>query len=297
MGIRIGTAPDSWGVWLADGWPSYVPWDRFLDEVAASGYDAIELGPYGYLPTEEGVLRQELERRGLSLIAATIMGGHLEDPDSWPAIETALTRAGDLLASLGGEYLVLWDDTYFDLKTGKHVLPAQLDGAGWERLIEATHRSATLARDRFGLRFAFHPHCDTHVETEEQIELLLEQTDPELVSLCLDTGHHAYAAGDPVQFMSKHHERIIYLHLKDVDGEKLKRVKAENIPMVQACQMGVFVEQTEGVVDFEALGGVLRDVGFEGMAAVEQGFFKPDHDSLKPIGERTLAYFRNLGIG
>ena len=40
--------------------------------------------------------------------------------------------------------------------------------------------------------------------------------------------------------------------------------------MVQACQLGVFCEQTDGVVDFEALGGVLRNVGFEGMAAVEQ---------------------------
>ena len=297
MGIKIGIAPDSWGVWLADGWPSRVPWDRFLDEVTESGYDAIELGPYGYLPTDEKTLRRELERRGLSLIAATIMNGHLDDTTNWSQIEDTVLRTGDLLASLGAEYLVLWDDCYLDLFSGKQLSTTQLDDGAWGRLVETTNRIAEIARDRFGLRFAFHPHCETHVETEEQIELLLEQTDPDLVSLCLDTGHHAYSAGDPVPFMRKHHDRIIYLHLKDVDAEKLTRVRAEKIPMVQACELGVFCEQTDGVVDFEALSTVIRDIGFEGWASVEQGLFEPPHDTLMPMAQRTRAYFHKIGIG
>jgi inosose dehydratase len=50
-GLRIGTAPDSWGVWFPED-PNQVPWQRFLDEAVASGYAWIELGPYGYLPTD-----------------------------------------------------------------------------------------------------------------------------------------------------------------------------------------------------------------------------------------------------
>ena len=42
--IRVGSAPDSWGVWFPDD-PQQVPWQRFLDEVALSGYEWIELGP------------------------------------------------------------------------------------------------------------------------------------------------------------------------------------------------------------------------------------------------------------
>lgn len=297
MGVRIGTTPDSWGVWFPDGWPSSVPWDRFLDEAAAAGYGAVELGPYGYLPTDQETLRRELDRRSLSLIAATVMHGHLEDISLWPQIENAVVRTGELLASLGGEYLVLWDDFYLDLVTGKQLTTTQLDDDGRKRLIETIHKLAEIARDLFGLRVAFHPHCETHVETEEQIELLLEQTDPNLVSLCLDTGHHAYAAGDPVQFMRKHHKRIIYLHLKDVDGEKLQRVKAEKISMVQACQQGVFCEQTDGLVDFQSLSEVLNDVGFEGWVSVEQGLFNPPLDSLKPLAQRTREYFNQIGIG
>ena len=57
--IRIGSAPDSWGVWFPDD-PEQVPWQRFLDEVSACGYEWIELGPYGYLPTDPARLADEL---------------------------------------------------------------------------------------------------------------------------------------------------------------------------------------------------------------------------------------------
>ena len=68
--LRLGTAPDSWGVWFPDD-PKQVPWHRFLDEAAAAGYTAVELGPFGYLPTNPEQLRDELGRRGLTLTGAT----------------------------------------------------------------------------------------------------------------------------------------------------------------------------------------------------------------------------------
>ena len=52
--LRLGTAPDSWGVWFPDD-PKQVPWNQFLDEAAAAGYTAVELGPFGYLPTNVNV--------------------------------------------------------------------------------------------------------------------------------------------------------------------------------------------------------------------------------------------------
>ena len=42
--LRLGTAPDSWGVWFPDD-PHQTPWQRFLDEVQEAGYSWIELGP------------------------------------------------------------------------------------------------------------------------------------------------------------------------------------------------------------------------------------------------------------
>jgi inosose dehydratase len=54
--LRLGSCPDSWGVWFADD-PHQTPWHRFLDELAAAGYRWLELGPYGYLPTDPAGMR------------------------------------------------------------------------------------------------------------------------------------------------------------------------------------------------------------------------------------------------
>ena len=78
MNIRLGSAPDSWGVWFPSD-PEQIPWERFLDEIALAGYQWTELGPFGYLPTDLATLRAELDRRGLKVTAAFAMG-HLEDP-------------------------------------------------------------------------------------------------------------------------------------------------------------------------------------------------------------------------
>jgi inosose dehydratase len=88
------------------------------------------------------------------------------------------------------------------------------------------------------------------VEYEEQIERFLAETDPERVSLCLDTGHHAYRGGDPVSFMRKHHQRIPYLHFKSIDPEIRRRVEAEGIPFPTAVRMGMFCEPAQGTETF-----------------------------------------------
>ena len=58
MDIKIGSAPDSWGVWFPED-DKQIPPGRFLDEIAEAGYEYTELGPYGYLPTDLGKLNDE----------------------------------------------------------------------------------------------------------------------------------------------------------------------------------------------------------------------------------------------
>jgi inosose dehydratase len=95
MNVRIGTAPDSWGVWFPSD-PKQPPWNRFLDEVVEAGYEWIELGPPGYLPTDLALLQREVEGRGLKVSAAVVMR-HLEEPGAWPQIEREVRAAGPLL--------------------------------------------------------------------------------------------------------------------------------------------------------------------------------------------------------
>jgi inosose dehydratase len=295
MNITIGSAPDSWGVWFPSD-PKQTPWNRFLDEIAEAGYEWTELGPYGYLPTELPKLKAELDRRKLKVCGSAVMT-HLEDPAAWPETERQVRGAGQLLAALGARFLVLIDDTYSDLFTGKPTRPTRLEPAPWKRLIENTHKVADIASAEFGLQLVYHPHAETHVEYEDQIETFLEQTDPKKVFLCLDTGHHAYRGGDPVKFMRRHHRRIPYLHLKSVDPAMQKRVAAEGIPFAIAVSQDMFCEPSKGAVDFHAFRDVLREVSFNGWAIVEQDMYPAPFDKPLPIAKRTRAYLREIGIG
>jgi inosose dehydratase len=295
MQMKIGTAPISWGVLLPSD-PRQTPWTRYLDEVAAAGYAGTELGPYGYLPTDPTRLRKELHSRGMEIPAGYIFR-HFEDVSLWPEIQKLALETGRLLAEVQARFLVLIDDTYTSLFSGEQYKPSQLDAESWKRLIDAVHKVADLVKD-FGIQVVFHNHAETHVQSEEQILALLEQTDPCRVSLCFDTGHFAYrGGGDPVDFVRRQHQRIAYLHLKSIDREVWENAERENIPFATAVDTGVFAEPSRGSVDFVALRDVLCEINYQGWATVEQDVYPAPLDKPFPIAKRTREYLREIGFG
>jgi inosose dehydratase len=295
MSLQIGTAPVSWGVWFARD-RKQIPWQRFLDEVVEAGYENIELGPYGYLPTDPVRLRNELSRRRLN-VSGTFVMGNLENRNKWPDRDRTVERTCELLTAVGGKYVVLIDDTYTDPFTGVRTGPARLVGEPWERLIEATHEIADKVITKYCLVLVYHPHAETHVEYEDQIEQFLQQTDPARVSLCLDLGHFAYRGGDLIRFMRRHHNRIAYLHLKSVDPKVRKIFHKQSIPFFRAGEMNLFCEPSAGVVNFPAVRDVLKEVHYQGWAVVEQDLYPCPFDKPLPVAKRTRAYLRQIGLG
>ena len=288
MSIRVGTAPDSWGVWFPSD-ERQTPWQRFLDEVAESGYDTIELGPFGYLPTDARRLSDELSSRSLKVAGGTL-SGDFDAPDGWDEMRSRTTALCDLLAALDVHYVVLLDKGYSDGG------PRDLDNSGWQCVRENLHRLADYTSSR-GIDAVFHPHADTTIQYEPQIEQLLELTDPSLLNLCLDVGHHAYAGGDPVTFFREHHARVPYLHLKDVDATVSDRVRSSGFAMGRAVSEGAFVDLGQGCVDFPALNRVAQDIAFDGWGIVEQDMYPAPFEKPLPIARRNRAYLREVGIG
>src|SRR5207245_9713614 len=137
---------------------------------------------------------------------------------------------------------------------------------------ENLHRLAEYTESR-GVHAVFHPHADTTIQYESDIERLLELTDPGLVNLCLDIGHHAYAGGDAVRFFQEHHARIPYLHLKDVDCAVSARVRERGLPLASAVDEGAFVDLGQGCVDLQGLNRAAQDVAFDGWGIVEQDMY------------------------
>jgi inosose dehydratase len=129
--ITIGTAPDSWGVWFPND-PEQVPSEVFLREVAEAGYQWIELGPYGYLPTDPAKLSEQLDEYGMGVLAGTVFE-HLHRPDSWDAVWTQVTDVAALTQALGGKHIVVIPEVWRHHKTGEPVENRELTAEQWKQ--------------------------------------------------------------------------------------------------------------------------------------------------------------------
>ncbi|MGB3764019.1 MAG: TIM barrel protein [Ornithinimicrobium sp.] len=290
----IGSAPDSWGVWFPDD-PQQPPWERFLDEVAQAGYTRIELGPYGYLPTDASQLRDELDERGLTMTAGTIFE-HLHRPDSWESTWRDVDAAARLTAQMGAKHLVVIPDFWRDPVTGAVIEEATLSDEQWPHYARQMNQLARAVREEHGLQIQFHPHADTHVDTHENIERFLAETDPDLVSICLDTGHVAYCNGDNLKIIADHPERIGYVHLKQVDPEIRDKVQAEGIGFGEAVRLGAMCEPPQGIPEMAPILDALAALDHvELFAIVEQDLYPCPVDVPLPIAARTLEHLRAAG--
>jgi len=295
--LLLGSCPDSWGVWFADD-PKQTPWDRFLDELAGVGYEWLELGPYGYLPTDPARLRDELDRRGLKVAGGT-MHGHsgLHRADDFPAIEEATRKVAELTRAVGADHLIFVPvPGYRDDETGAYLEPAELDEDAWKTLVTSTNELGKIVAEDYGLKLQFHPHADSHVETQAQTERFLDETDPRWVNLCLDTGHLAYTRADNVAIIRGYPDRIGYVHIKQMDPAIVERAEREDLAFGQAVAMGASCEPPAGLPDVPSVVEALNGLDAELFVVVEQDMYPVEFDKPEPIARRTRDYLRGVGV-
>jgi len=295
--LVLASCPDSWGVWYADD-PLQTSWHRFLDELAAVGYQWLELGPYGYLPTDPARLRDELDRRGLKVAGGTLHGySGLHRAQDWPDILAATRRVAELSAAVGARHVVFVPvPGYRDDTTGAYLEPAELDPGEWRAMTRATDELGKVLAEDYGLRLQFHPHADSHVETQAQTERFLDDTDPRYVSLCLDTGHLAYRHADSLDIIRRYPDRIGYVHIKQMDPSIVDIAEREDLSFGQAVARGASCEPPLGVPDLPSLAAALAGLNAELFVVVEQDMYPVPFDVPKPIAARTRAYLRGIGI-
>ncbi|GAA2318454.1 sugar phosphate isomerase/epimerase [Streptomyces violaceusniger] len=292
--IRVGSAPDSWGVWFPDD-DQQVPWQRFLDEVAEAGYEWIELGPYGYLPTDPARLTEETGRRGLTVSAGTVFTSLHRGPEVWDATWEHVSQVAELTRAMNAGHLVVIPSFWRDDKTAELIEPPTLTAEQWRHLSTGMERLGREVRERFGLDIVVHPHADTHIDTEENVARFLDATDAGLVNLCLDTGHYAYCGGDSVKLIETYGERIGYLHLKQVDPEILADVVKNGVPFGPAVQRGVMCEPPNGVPELGPVLTAAQNLDVDLFAIVEQDMYPCPPGRPFPIAERTRRFLRSCG--
>lgn len=219
-----------------------------LEKLAAIGYEGIELGlpPEGMTIAEQKAL---LDRLNLRVVATHA---------SFDSLDDDFGRLAEYLQEVGGKYVTV--SMRFESKEDLLRKAARFNRIG------ETCRAG-------GATFLYHNH-DWEFERfdgEYALDLILRETDPELVKLELDTYWVRKGGEDPAAYLSKLRGRCPLLHVKDME----------------AGEERFFAEIGEGVLDFPAIAEAAAAAGTEWFV-VEQDLCRRD-----PFDSLAISY-RNL---
>ncbi|MCI1746658.1 MAG: sugar phosphate isomerase/epimerase [Acidipropionibacterium sp.] len=293
--LAVGIACDSWGVWFPDD-DKQLPPLTVLDQMAESGFVNIETGPYGFFPTDPDILKKETQARGLSVVAGT-QGGPLHHKSDWAPTTADIRAVADMVAPQGARHLVYLPTPFIDYKTSQQIEPATIDDEAWKVYMEGLNRVGTMLKNEYGITLGVHPHGNTYIQTEAEITRMLDDTDPDVVSLCLDTGHVVYAGGDPIQVIADHGDRISFVHIKAMDTDVLAETARNNWSFGQAVAHGVSVTPPQGAPDMVELIDALAGLGKELNVVVEQDLYPVDPAFPLPNAIATREYLASCHLG
>ncbi len=279
--ITITCAPCCWGVDDVKN-PHLPAWERVLDEARQAGFGGLELGPYGYMPLDIGVMSDALESRDLRIVAGTIFddlvsGANreslLRQTDEICALITALPRPETLPGQrFAAPYLTVmdWGHDERDYAAGHSDRAPRLDDAAWAGMMANIRAISELARDKYGVRATIHPHAGGYIEFADELARLAADIPAEVAGLCLDTGHMAYSGMDPVETLRRYWDRLDYIHFKDIDPVVFDEVMGEKIRFFDACGKGVMCPIGRGNIDYPGVRALLTELGYGGYITIEQ---------------------------
>jgi inosose dehydratase len=170
-----------------------------------------------------------------------------------------------------------------------------LQGASFDRAAERLARAAELCAE-FGVTAALHPEVGSYAESPDEVESFLARVEPELLGVCLDTGHTLIGGGDPLELADAWSGRLRHLHLKDVSGPLLERVRAGELDVETAWEQGLFCPFGEGEVDLDGLLSSPLLASFTGWTVLEQDRIAvraADLSAVQAVERRNLDFVQN----
>jgi len=267
--FRIGIAPISWVNDDIPGLGDHYTQDQVLSEMAALGYISTEMGRL--FSQDPPSLKAKLEKYGIQL-ASKFVGVLFSDANRLEEELQSFSQWVKYLKEMGCEHVIVCEmggSMHWDPRRSPDDKGIQkLTNKEWESLVEGLHRAASICQES-RMQLVYHFHAGTVVETAEEIDRLMELTDPNLVHLLYDTGHALYGGYDPLKLLKKYYDRIQYVHLKDVRRDVLEYVRKENIDFRTSVLKGLFTVPGDGCIDFAPIFRELIERNYDGWIIVE----------------------------
>jgi len=265
--VKLGIAPIGW---TNDDMPELggdIPFEQCIDEMALAGFEGCEIG--NKFPRDPKILKKALSLRNLSVASGWFSTFFITNR----AEETInnFIKHRDFLFEMGAKVIVVSESgksVQGKMDTPLHANKPIFSDEEWKKMVEGLHELGKLANDK-NMKIVFHHHMGTGVQTPEEIDKLMELTDPELVSLLVDTGHIVFAGGDPVKLIKKYGKRVKHVHFKDIREKIMRKTFEEDMSFLEAVKAGVFTVPGDGMIDFSPIIDALNEIDYKGWIIVE----------------------------
>ena len=266
--VKLGIAPIAW---TNDDMPDLGKENTFeqcVSEMALAGFTGSEVG--NKYPKDPEVLKKALELRGVEICNQWFSSFLITKP--FEEVEKEFRAQLTFLKAMGAKVIGASEQS--------HSVQGQLDtpifghkyvmnDQEWDTFCTGMNKLGKIAKEEYGIALTFHHHMGTVVQSLAEVDRMMENTDPEYVSLLFDTGHFTYCGEDPLEVVKKYVHRIKHVHPKDIRPEVVEQVKKENMSFLAGVRAGAFTIPGDGCINYDPIFKVLEDAGYEGYMVVE----------------------------
>ena len=240
--------------------------EQCVSEMALAGYTGSEIG--NKYPKDVETLKHKLDVRGMRICNAWFSSLLLSE--GYEATIEAFIKHRDFLHALGAK--VIGASEQGNSIQGKDVSifgekPVYTEEQ-WELIRKGFNKMGELAKEK-GMYFTVHHHMGTGVQTAEEIDKLMEITDPDLVYLLFDTGHLSFSGEDVLGVLKKYVNRVKHVHLKSIRKDVIEDAKVKGYSFLDSVRAGSFTVPGDGDFDFTPVFDILDEAGYEGWVVVE----------------------------
>ena len=240
--------------------------EQCVSEMALAGFTGSEIG--NKYPKDVETLKHKLDVRGMRICNAWFSSLLLSE--GYEATIEAFIKHRDFLHALGAK--VIGASEQGNSIQGKDVSifgekPVYTDEQ-WDLIAKGFNEMGRLAKEK-GMYFTVHHHMGTGVQTEAEIDKLMELTDPDLVYLLFDTGHLSFSGEDVLGVLKKYVHRTKHVHLKSIRKNVIEDAKEKGYSFLDSVRAGSFTVPGDGDFDFTPVFDILDGAGYEGWVVVE----------------------------
>ncbi len=291
--VKIGINPISW---MNDDLPALggeTLLETALSEGAEIGFEGFELG--NKFPKDGPGLKAKLAEFGVACVSGWYSGFLAED-----TLANEIERCKTHMAKLqyNSATVVVYGECAGTIQgqidTPLVRRPQFATDALWQAYGERLNAFGAHLKQEYGITLAYHHHMGAYVQSPQDVDKLMQVTDPAKVSLLFDTGHAWFGgAEDTLALLKKHLKRIVHVHCKDVRTQVIATARNDGWSFLTGVINGTFTVPGDGSINYEQILRTLHAGGYEGWLVVEAEqdpavapsyqYAKKGYDTLKGI--------------